>query len=73
MLKNQPDAAHLQYLINTKIVSTTTRGYQKEEFLYYAPKASGVLGITFLRGPQALHDNDHEFDRLLQRARDFFG
>jgi hypothetical protein len=72
-LKDQPDPSFLQYLINVKIASTTPQGIPRDEFIYYAPKENGILGITFLRGHKALTANDHEFDRLIQRARDFFG
>lgn len=72
-LKNQPDQNLLQYLLNVKVSCISLKGLPRDEFIYYAPKESGILGITFLRGSKALLDNDHEFDRLLERARNFFG
>jgi hypothetical protein len=72
-LQNQPDLANLQYMINFKVTMTNALGMPRDELIYYAPKESGILGITFLRGQDSLTSNLHEFDRLLQRCRDFFG
>lgn len=72
-LKDQPDSQRLQYMINAKVSSISQKGFPRDEFIYYAPKESGILGVTFLRGSKALLNNDHEFDRLLQRAHDYFG
>lgn len=71
-LKNQPPRDQLQYMINAKVVQNT-RGKIRDELIYYAPKQSGILGITFLRGQDSLTTNHHEFERLLQRCQDFFG
>ena len=63
-LKNQPDLEQLQYMINVQIGN---------KLIYYAPKESGILGITFMRGQDSLTANHHEFELLLQRCQDFFG
>lgn len=68
-LQNQPK---LKYLINVKVVMQTPRG-PRDELIYFAPKDEGILGITFLRNQSNAGSNAHEFDRLLQRSRDFFG
>lgn len=68
-LKNQPV---LNYMINVKVTMQTHKG-PRDELIYFAPKGEGVLGITFLRNQDSPTANQHEFDRLLQRSRDFFG
>ena len=72
-LKDQPPLEQLQYMINVKVLSTDLRGRPRDELIYYAPKDSGILGITFIRGQDSLIANAHEFDRLLQRCQEFFG
>lgn len=72
-LKNQPDLEHLQYMINVKVTMTDALGRSRDELIYFAPKDSGILGVTFLRGQDSLTNNQHEFDRILQRCHDFFG
>jgi len=72
-LKNQPDIEKLQYMINVKVTMTNADGRQRDELIYFAPKDSGILGITFIRGQDSLTANAHKFDRLLQRCHDFFG
>lgn len=72
-LKDQPDREQLQYMINFKVVMTNEQGKMRDELIYFAPKESGILGITFIRGQDSLTANQHEFDRLLQRCQDFFG
>ena len=68
-LQHQPPMEQLQYLINAQVQLRD----EKPEFVYYAPKNEGILGITFLRGKKAKEKNEHEFERLLERARYFFG
>ena len=63
----------LQYMINVKVIMTNAKGMPRDELIYFTPKDSGILGITFLRGQSSLDSNHHEFERLLQRSRDFFG
>lgn len=72
-LRNQPPIDQLQYMINVKVVMPNLKGMPRDELIYFAPKESGILGITFIRGQDSLTANDHEFDRLLTRCRDFFG
>lgn len=72
-LHNQPSTEHLNYLLNVKVTMTDLKGRPRDELIYYAPKDSGILGITFLRGQDSLTSNYHEFDRLLERARLYFG
>jgi hypothetical protein len=72
-LKNQLDMQQLQYLINVKVIQYNEHGRPRDELIYYAPKESGILGITFLRGQDSHTTNHHEFERLLQRSKDFFG
>jgi D-amino-acid oxidase len=72
-LKNQPDVEQLQYMLNVKVVMASVSGSRRDELVYFAPKEEGILGITFIRGESSLTANMHEFDRLLQRAKDFFG
>jgi|SRR5579885_3022598 len=70
-LKHQP-IEQLQYMVNVKVVMTDSNGRTKDELIYFAPKDEGILGITFIRGQDSETANQHEFDRLLQRCRDFF-
>lgn len=72
-LKNQPPMEQLNYLINVKVVSTNPLGMPRDELIYYAPKGTGILGVTFLRGQGQPDENGHEFERLMQRAQQFFG
>lgn len=72
-LKNQDCMTKLQYMLNMKVVMTDELGNQRDELIYYSPKQSGVLGITFIRGQRSSLANEHEFDRILQRCHDFFG
>lgn len=72
-LKNQPDLDQLQYMININVKKLNTKNILRDELIYYAPKDSGILGITFIRNQDSLTANYHEFDRLLQRCQDFFG
>lgn len=72
-LKNQPDMASLQYMVNFKVIMTNALGQKRDELIYFAPKECGILGITFLRGQDSQTSNQHEFDRLLERCKDFFG
>jgi len=71
-LKNQPPHEQLQYMINVKVTMTNPNGTQRDELIYYAPKDEGIAGITFIRGQDSLTTNHHEFDRLLQRCREYF-
>ena len=71
-LKNQP-IDQIQYMINFKVTQLNPAGKPRDELIYFAPKESGVLGVTFIRGQDSLTANPHEFDRLLQRCQDFFG
>jgi hypothetical protein len=73
MLKDQPPPDQLQYMINVKVQALSLRGTPRDELIYYAPKESGILGITFIRGQDSLTANLHEFDRLLERSQGFFG
>lgn len=72
-LKNQPALENLQYMLNVKVVMVNAQGKARDELIYYAPKHEGILGITFIRGQDSESANQHEFDRLLERCRDFFG
>lgn len=72
-LQNQPDISKLQYLLNIKITMTSPKGTPRDELIYFAPKESGILGITFIRGQECPTTNPHEFDRLLERCQKFFG
>ncbi|HVW99817.1 MAG TPA: FAD-dependent oxidoreductase [Candidatus Babeliaceae bacterium] len=72
-LKNQPNPTQLQYMVNVKVTMVNVQGKLRDELIYFSPKGSGILGITFLRGQDSLSSNYHEFDRLLQRSQDFFG
>lgn len=72
-LKNQPSQEQLRYMINVKVTMTNAQGKLRDKLIYYAPKESGILGITFMRGQDSLSANHHEFDRLIQRCQDFFG
>ncbi|CAN5128605.1 hypothetical protein BH09DEP1_BH09DEP1_6440 [soil metagenome] len=71
-LKNQ-SRERLHYMINMKVVMQNPDGSMRDELIYFAPKDEGILGITFIRNQDSLAANQHEFDRLLQRSRDFFG
>jgi D-amino-acid oxidase len=72
-LKNQPPLDQLQYMINVKVTMKNLLGGLRDELIYYAPKESGILGITFLRGQDSEMANHHEFDRLMERCQNFFG
>lgn len=72
-LQNQPALEQLQYMINAKVVMIDAQARHRDELIYYAPKESGILGITFIRGQDSLTANYQEFERLLQRCRDYFG
>ena len=72
-LKQQAPMEQLQYMINVKVTMTNAQGKQRDELIYFAPKESGIVGITFIRGQDSLTANQHEFDRLLQRCHDYFG
>ncbi|HEV2600797.1 MAG TPA: FAD-dependent oxidoreductase [Candidatus Babeliales bacterium] len=71
-LKDQPPTQELQYMINVKVLTTDLDGLPRYELIYYAPKDEGILGISFLRGRKAYMNNDHEFDRILQRSQQYF-
>jgi hypothetical protein len=71
-LKDQPPREELQYMLNVHVTMQDTRGRMRTELIYYAPKESGIVGITFLRGQDSLLTNHHEFDRIIQRCQDFF-
>lgn len=71
-LKDQKNISNLQYLINFKVTVTNPNGTLRDELIYFAPKNSGILGVTFIRGQDSPDANQHEFDRLLQRCREFF-
>ncbi len=70
-LQNQP-IEQLQYMINVK-VTTMKNGRPRDELIYFAPKDSGILGITFKRGQTDVCANPEEFDRLVERCQDYFG
>jgi hypothetical protein len=72
-LANQPKPEELQYLINVKVIMPSVKGTPRDELIYFAPKDQGILGITFIRGQDNPAANQHEFDRLLQRCKDYFG
>lgn len=72
-LKNQPNTERLQYMINMRVLSVTPAGNPRYELIYFSPKNSGILGITFIRGQDSITENSHEFGRILDRCRDFFG
>lgn len=72
-LKEQPSPEKLSYLLNVKVTMTNQNGRKRDELIYFAPKEHGILGITFIRGQESPTANAHEFDRLLQRCKDFFG
>ena len=72
MLKNQPNPAALQYLLNVKVVMHDAQGRARDELIYFAPNSDGILGVTFIRGQASEDANQHEFERLLKRCRDFF-
>ena len=70
-LKEQPTT--LKYMVNVKVIMQNPDGSLRDELIYFAPKDEGILGITFIRNQSSLEANQHEFDRLLLRSRDFFG
>lgn len=69
-LQNQP--ASLNYLINFKMVQQSLRNTPRDELIYFAPKNGGILGITFIRGCGDEAANSYEFERLIERCRNFF-
>ena len=71
-LMHQVDANQLQYMLNFRVTMHDLK-HPRDELIYFAPKNEGILGITFIRGQDSITANLHEFDRLLQRSRDFFG
>ena len=60
-------------MLNVKVAVTNPDGKLRDELIYYAPREGGTLGITFIRGQDSLTTNAHEFDRLLDRCKNFFG
>jgi hypothetical protein len=72
-LKNQDDVEKLQYMINVRVTQLDLKGRIRDELIYFAPKDSGILGISFIRGQDSLTANQHEFDRLLERCHEYFG
>lgn len=72
-LAGQPSPEKLQYLINVNVTMLTPALKPRDELLYFAPKREGIIGITFLRGQDNPQANEHEFERLLERAHSFFG
>ena len=70
-LKNQPSPC--SYLLNFKVLQATPKGTMRDELIYFAPREEGILGITFLRGQELETAHVHEFERLLERCRAFFG
>ncbi|MGE0010183.1 MAG: FAD-dependent oxidoreductase [Candidatus Babeliales bacterium] len=66
-LKEQPIAA-LTYIIHVRVMQ-----HGKPAYIYFAPKASGILGITYIEGVRDTQTNMHEFNAMLERARDYFG
>ena len=72
-LKNQPNIEDLQYMINFKVNTVNSKQMAKDELIYYAPKESGILGITFIGGQDSLTANQHEFERLMERGKNYFG
>ena len=72
-LQNQNFQDTMRYMLNVKVTMRTSRGTVRDELIYYAPKDSGILGITFMRGQDSVETNHNEFDRLLERCSDFFG
>ncbi len=69
-LKNQPP---LDYMLNFKVIQKNPLGRPRDELIYFAPKNEGILGITFLRNQADPQANLHEFERLLDRCKEFFG
>ncbi len=67
-LKNQPNVEALNYILHTKVIQDG-----KEEWVYFVPKGEGLLGVTFLVGEASLDSNKQEFDRILERAQEYFG
>lgn len=72
-LKDQPPMEQLQYMINVRVAQLDPNNWSRDTLLYYAPKGSGILGITFIRGQASETANLHEFDKLLERAQRYFG
>jgi hypothetical protein len=61
-------------MINFKVTMMNAAGTGlRDELIYFAPKDAGILGITFIRNESSLEANQHEFERLLERCRTFFG
>ena len=63
MLKN-----NCLYILHVRVIQNGTPKY-----LYFAPKESGILGITYIKGEDSLESNKEEFDLILERAREYFG
>jgi hypothetical protein len=72
-LKNQPSIDQMQYMFYTTVTTLDEYGDPIEEFIYYAPKQSGLLGGTFIKGKAATRKNQHQVRRLVQRSEDYFG
>ena len=71
-LKDQAPEHERSYMLNVKVPQVSPRG-TRDDLIYYAPKESGILGVTFIRGQSSLTANPHEFDLLLARCRKYFG
>lgn len=57
-----------EYIIHAKVIQDG-----KKEALYYTPRAGGFLGVSSIRNESGINTNQHEFDRIIARAHDFFG
>jgi hypothetical protein len=60
-------------MINVRVVQLDPNNWSRDALLYYAPKNSGILGITFICGQADETKNTDQFDKLLERAGRFFG
>lgn len=67
VLKDEP-LGRLQYIVS--VVQTKN---DKREVIYWIPKGNGVLGGTYLEGEGGFDTNQEEFDKLIERAKEFFG
>ncbi len=71
-LKHQPAAPAHEYIIHARVQTVGRNGYPRTEYVYFVPKGEGMLGTSYITCQAGLDTNAHEFDRILQRARNFF-
>ena len=80
VLQNQ-DPKKLNYLLTVPIEETIINGHKAKRLFYIIPKRNpedpetsiGVIGGTLIEGAEEDTPNIEEFDKIIQRAKRFYG